>query len=57
MMSRVIHPEDVIPVGLEEHVVAGPLGVDVHLLRPGVVADDVMSPVVVQDPVVGEYLL
>ena len=56
-MSTVIHPEDVIPVGLEEHVVAGPLCVDVHLLRPGVVADDVLGPVVVQDPVVGEYLL
>ena len=56
-MSTVIHPDNVIPVGLEEHVAAGPLGVDVHLLRPGVVADDVVGPVVVQDPVVGEYLL
>ena len=56
-MSTVIHPDDVIPVGLEEHVTAGPLCVDVHFLRPGVVADDVVGPVVVQDPVVGEYLL
>ena len=56
-MSKVIHLEDVIPVGLEKHVAAGPLSVDVHLLRPGVVADDVVGPVVVQDPVVGEYLL
>ena len=56
-MSTVVYPEDVIPVGREEHVAAGPLGVDVHLLRPGVVTDDVVGPVVVQDPVLGEYLL
>ena len=46
-----------IPVGLKEHVTAGPGGVDVHLLRAGVVADDVVGPVIVQDPVVYEYLL
>ena len=56
-MSTVIHPDDVIPVGLEEHVAAGPLSVNVHLLCPGVVADDVVGSVVVQDPVVGQYLL
>ena len=45
-----------IPVGLEEHVAAGPDGVGVHLLCAGVVADDVIGPIVVQYPVVGEYL-
>ena len=46
-----------IPVRLEEHVAAGPDGVGIHLLSAGVMADDVIGPVVVQDPVVGEYLL
>ena len=36
---------------------ARPDGVGIHLLSAGVVADDVICPVVVQDPVVGEYLL
>lgn len=49
--------DDVIPVRLKEHVTAGPGGVDVHLLSAGVVADDVVSPVIVEDPVVYENLL
>ena len=49
--------DDVIPVRLKEHVTARPGGVNEHLLRAGVVADDVVGPVIVQHPVVYEYLL
>ena len=36
---------------------SGPLCLAVHVLSPGVVADDVPRPVVVDHPVVREYLL